>query len=545
MAKKYYYFIILLRCPASICWPKSCAEMAMFDIDSAANDSTICAICGALEKSHKDHQFFPAKFGTIHSDQPVYANRRGLKIFNDPSNIDGRFMKVLIGAQKIRESIDLKAVKHMLLVSMPENISTLIQIIGRAIRKGAFAGLADNRCFIYLLTIDYEEDEYKAKMKDYLEIQHADQIINSVAADAAIHRNIILPTLGESLGALPYEPLVPINNTSKISLPYYAYDIYNQEIYIIKLLLIRLFFIQSAWEYGPLWVAARNPPFRTEINPESFTEDNFIIALNELLSWQIKKIDKFYVKLPIVAPDAQTFGSGIRPVKIIPLVVNKDSLINAGVDKFNDAVKKIMSESRVDRKFKLSDLIIETPADFIEEVLRRDFKQGCFFWDIFGFFIKGRDVDSGFPSNATVGIKTRAGPMALFGKEWRRVNLKPVEIGEVGPIIGFTDEHAGKVTFKIRRTLKDLRQFIEEQKITDLRLVERGAVCGTWNREELIAIAKTLSRRYNHEMIDYVSVRDLCEYIRRMLMTNDYHAGGTHRIFYWYYENRGPMITKI
>lgn len=561
-------------------------ENGYVDIDSAANENTICSICGKKEKEHIEkkskHDFMPAKFGFIHGEQPTYANHRILKIYNDNSNIKGIHMRILIGAQMIRESTDLKAVRHIEILSMPINIPILLQVIGRGIRKGSHDGLPpeDKVCNIAIyISTPIEEETYKNKVADYILIQKAEQIIHSCAADAAIHREIIMSpdviaSYGLSgdndpsppknnLGALYYKPeyneFPPLQN----DISFYAYENHMSEINIISLLMRRLFHTQPVWTYEDLWEAVKSPPYRTEINPAMFTEDNFAVALNTLITqmakkdygnWSIRRAGKYFIKMPkiytlpgsavISAPDAFLYGSGVKPPISVEIksIINSDVLLNSNVKKFLEDIKL---------KDPL-DLFAETPPNIIEAAAKLQIEHGrdLKFFIKFGMLIRGGDIEPTIKKelhitgNNVVGLLTAGGPMVFVGgkEKWRRVALKPMdEPPEHGPIVGYIEEiSAGRYAFKTRKLLKE----ILKEKITDARLIEKGAVCTTWSREELIGYAKTIARQNGEKWEEFHSVKDICDYIRRRLMAADYYMGGRYRTFYWYFEG-GPKKIEL
>ena len=668
-------------------------QNGFIDIDSSATESTICAICGKFEtdKIHdfkesnlksqfvaeksqsttensqsttenaqlstensqstpnkfinkisqsKQHKFYPCKFGMVFGEQPYYTNQRVLNIYNDPSNTRGIHMRILLGAQMITESADLKAVRHILITSMPRNIPIFLQIIGRGIRKGSHDSLpADEKiCKIYIYISVFnkslnqsiqsiqsnklnqsiqsnqlnqsisnqtiEELNYKTKLADYIEIQHIEQIIHSNAADAAIHREIImspdvLASYGlvndsapvedatEGIGTLYYKPLNPIFGEMQNDISYYAYELYNQEIYIIGLLLRRFFHTQPVWTYDELWKAIKNPPYRTEINTAMITEDNFAVGLNNLIiqtqkknaySWCIKKHDLYYVRLPkvyttpgsavISAPDAYLYGSGIRPTMKVQLkdVINRQSLDIKAMKEFLGQIKNKMS------KMEKIDLFTDTKHEIIEMSVKYLFEnivcgktKNCegadlSFFAEFGIIVKGSNLTSeirkefGIAASDIAGYRSVNGTMIYIGgiEKWRLLPKIPApeHLKEQGPVIGFLEEAPGKIMFKIRHTLHEIENEIRDRKITDERLVEMGSSCITWIREDLMKFYKTISRRTNKyikiESDDsdsddksdkkIISVRDLCEYLRQQLMAEDYYMGGHHRTFYWYFE---------
>jgi hypothetical protein len=67
-------------------------------------------------------------------------------------------------------------------------------------------------------------------------------------------------------------------------LTFTAYGYYNEEINTITYLIKRLFIQQPVWTYDDLWKNVRQPPIGIEVNPQLFSENNFVIALDRLVS---------------------------------------------------------------------------------------------------------------------------------------------------------------------------------------------------------------------------------------------------------------------
>ena len=60
--------------------------------------------------------------------------------YNAPDNTNGCRIMILVGGKILKEAFDIKAVREMLVMSRPDNISTLIQIFrkSRAKRQSYF-----------------------------------------------------------------------------------------------------------------------------------------------------------------------------------------------------------------------------------------------------------------------------------------------------------------------------------------------------------------------------------------------------------------------
>jgi hypothetical protein len=556
-----------------------------------------------LLSTRGDHDYMPSRFGIVHGEQPQYVNQRIFKIYNDPSNIQGIHMRVLIGAQMIRESIDLKAVRHFEILSMPRNIPTFIQIIGRGIRKGSHDGLPmeDKVCEIAVYISTYPDDRasieelsYAKKLNDYVEIQKIEQIIHAGAVDAAIHRDIIMspdilaqygPDLNNPkpvLGTLYYTPTYDVISKNPTDLTYYAYGYQQNEITILTLLIRRLFYITNIWTFEDLIDAVRDPPFRTEISPTYMTEDNIAVALNMLIiqmakkeegKWAIVRYGIYYLKMPkiqnfagalvVSAPDANIFASGLNPPIRIELnkVLNRDIIISNGV---NELKEKLINKHS---KYELTDIFAELDVSILDVIGRKlvtDYKvrtdeQFLKLFNTFNLLIKQSEVPKSLnlgnikTHTSFVGFLSSTGPTLFIGGQWKKINATSAEIKkldharEQGPVVGYVEEAIeGRIVFKTRRTLKEIEKEIVEYNITDARLFERGAICTTKNKDDLIKILKLINTRSGIPASDYAKLytKDICVNLRRQLMLSDaFMTGSNHRTFYWYHETI-PIVSR-
>lgn len=114
--------------------------------DEPPTPATRCTVCGVALRDHggkgrKPHcdQYAPAQYATVTGAMDASAQERALSRFNHPANLDGHDVRVLLGSQVIIEGLDFKAVRFQCVLSVPLDISTLVQILGRGARRGAHA----------------------------------------------------------------------------------------------------------------------------------------------------------------------------------------------------------------------------------------------------------------------------------------------------------------------------------------------------------------------------------------------------------------------
>lgn len=284
-------------------------------------DSTLCCVCGKPLGDHNGadkHEYKPVRFVIAHSEIDRATMDRSLANYNAPSNAHGLEYMILVGSKIIKESYEVKDTQNQILLSMPANIPTMLQIIGRVDRKYSHLNLPEDqrrvRIYIMITVVDpaLEHDDpaspemlrYADKIADYMIIQKIEREINRLAIDADINRDIIMsPSLRSryfppgatgsvaGLGNLYYEPAytIPQYAPEQLNLSTFnAYKHFEDEIKTIKVIIKRLFLQMPVWHYGDLWATVRNPPFGLEINPALFGEGNFAIALSYFVSESTK-----------------------------------------------------------------------------------------------------------------------------------------------------------------------------------------------------------------------------------------------------------------
>lgn len=250
------------------------------------------------------HKFMPARYIMAHSNLDKNVILRNIDRFNSPDNTYGYLYKFIVGSKIIRQSYNFKAIRYQFILSRPDNISILLQVLGRARRRDSHKPLPpdERHIVVRLITscqpvkekgrykLSHEEQKYGEKVHDYITIQKIEKVMHEQAIDAAIVRPIIEPSLSEEdeLGALWYKPAAPIPSRGFAlkDLNMSTFDVFHSDsevnsiIYVIK----RLFIEQSlAFRYVDLWKAVRDPPFKVQLNTSLFAQENFVIALDMLV----------------------------------------------------------------------------------------------------------------------------------------------------------------------------------------------------------------------------------------------------------------------
>lgn len=268
-----------------------------------------CGICYDFKFNHdkiKTHDFIPIKFILISSLLNKNQIEKKIELFNLSSNLNGEEIKIIIGSQAIKESYDLKAVQNLIMLHQPVNISTVIQIFGRSIRKNSHVGLSSDKknVNIYILVSSmpkyiqdkfksyvytFEEMKYKYKINIYKIIKKINFIFIENAIDFDINYKINFPPNEIQNKNDIYSIDTPSNKLIKIDYhnmnintfnTYYYQDEINKCKYIIKRLFIEY---STLWTYNDLFDNVKNPYFKTQFNSSLISENSFIVALDFLV----------------------------------------------------------------------------------------------------------------------------------------------------------------------------------------------------------------------------------------------------------------------
>ncbi len=265
---------------------------------------SLCMDCDKLYKDHKnitDHRFKPIRYIMITGYIGKTNINKLLEAFNKSSNINGDEIKILIGSRTMRESHTLKAVQHLIISHCPNSISELIQIIGRGVRKNSHIELPyeNRKTNIYIFTNSFkdkkllspEEEVYNNKITNYLQINKIENIMFNISIDYLINFRFKISNEEKLIG-----DVFDINTQrhkkyvsdliSVKKLKTYTFNAFfvEDEITNIKYIIKRIFLeYQQILTYDIMFKLVKSPPFKIELNTSLFNEDNFIIALNDII----------------------------------------------------------------------------------------------------------------------------------------------------------------------------------------------------------------------------------------------------------------------
>ena len=282
-------------------------------------DSTICAYCGSTQSDPRHggansvHPFTPARFVAAHYYVDRAQMEEDIRAFNEPSNIDGGEIMVLIGSRIISEGYTIKAVRRQMICNMPTDISSLLQVLGRVRRKNSHEDLPpekrDVTIQIYITTgllADTpagltETERYLKKMGDYIEIQEVERSWRKWALDAGVIYGKLTsayPQIKEgiaTLDSLPYTPAVSRNDRPLRTTTFEAYGHGDREVVLLQEIIKTLFAARQVWTAADLWDVIRAGNVRgVYVDSAQLSYGNYLIALATLL----KHTPQFYYASP-------------------------------------------------------------------------------------------------------------------------------------------------------------------------------------------------------------------------------------------------------
>jgi len=388
--------------------------------------STICMICGQTKDQHFDntketetrdkqptHTFIPVRFTIVHGDLDKKQIEDNLNLYDSDSNVHGHKIMILIGSKKIKESYDFKAVKHLIVCSLPTNIPTLIQVFGRCIRTNSHILLPPNQrtvtIYILLTTsgpqatdeVSPELYRYADKIDDYIVIQQIESKLHEYAIDGNILRATIMPDdrpYEPQLGAIYFKPHLDLpTKPTLIYSTFLAYGFATQEVNLIITIIKYCFYKDSVWQYEDLWVEVKNSPISLEVNPSLFSEGNFVIALHYLtetefnikgldmskllfnldknyykdgLYWSIKQYDSYYIATPIVEHEVLIKNQFVEYIKdkkqiTIDKLASQITVSTTDAENYSRLIPRYRNEP-----IKLSDFFMSAHEMFNKELAR-------------------------------------------------------------------------------------------------------------------------------------------------------------------------------
>lgn len=556
--------------------------------DEPASSSTLCVLCGAPRgrarsrhpgrrvakgPGHAAHDFVPARYAAIHGELDATRASRLMRRFNADSNARGAELHVLIGSRLIREGFDFKAVRRLIVASVPTDISTLIQVLGRAVRRGSHLALPpeerDVRVRILVSTAGPgggrapELERYTAKMRKYLVIQRAEQAVRRYAVNG-----FSAPTAPDaSLESLPVKPFVSrdeVRARPEVTSTFYAFGHGHREVDTVAAIVETLTRARRVWTRAELWDAVRSGSVGgVAADPASFSEGSFALALERLLTEGIRasggapegqllpllvrrdtsrlvRAGRYLLRVPTEGAsgrpvlDVGTYRRGPEPSEPVrrrvgPFVRDHRARLNFRC-RLSD-FERFFGGSPAARP--VTDSLFEFSPAFHRRLLQRAVEQakagpGERAARAMYRRLKMLVTADSVPAEARRLVRSRArGPSLVGYVDTHAVRLRGADGWHDAPrapfglaprfvenptVVGFTEMRGARVQFKLRPPVQDLA--LADAK--DARSTVRGAECTTRPRAELERIAKALGGR--PKTADWPNAVAACKWIRGRLL---------------------------
>jgi len=526
------------------------AEMLKMNgfIDSNSDvimDNTLCAVCGIEKKDHKNienknienknHEFIPAKFIVAHSDIDRVSMMKNIHQFNSTGNLEGHQYRIILGSKIIREGLTFLAVRYQFISSFPTDYPTLLQVIGRVVRKGSHLSLPEGQRDVKVeIFVSSREDDnpspeiqrYINKGKEYLIIQEVEKSLRVNAVDSFTNYSKIKEMLphsqnGEilpSLESIPYKPIsIKEIDPEKLKLSTFnAYGHSEREVYVITFILRILFNNRPVWTYLDLLKAVKDGQVKgINYNHKLFDEGNFAVALH-LLSRPsgsppkiVTEIGKYFIqseikqnKDPIIdldfylRPSIGEARSNIIKISSylskyttdtnfnIYLKIYRDKYLNnttpieLSLIDFNSIFHMAFIKYLITNDSKISSQLSEKEIKLIIDLYKK-----------FNIIFTSKDFPTLKKNNFSMGYKDKDSLyLYLDTKQWKTISYTDANLytnyKENNIIIGFVTDDKGIYTkFKTRPPLYKITVNIDKK--NDIRSLVKGAICSTRFKEDL------------------------------------------------------------
>lgn len=256
---------------------------------------TRCSQCYTPYADHsKDHSFTSLSFLVITGSTQRNKLESSLEVFNSSANNDGSLCKVLVGSKAIKEAYDFKAVRNVVILHQPENVSTLIQILGRAVRRGSHAALPQDQRHVdvFILVTTYRDNSFKTfeerkwvfKLGMYRKVQQVNNLLLQSAVDYDINfdTNFVNTVNSDekSNGLYTLTPFRPKRLLKPTDVSTFRAYYYSDEVDYVKYLIKRCFIeLSPVWTAESLWDTIRSPPFDTDRDTSWCSPHSFTVAL--------------------------------------------------------------------------------------------------------------------------------------------------------------------------------------------------------------------------------------------------------------------------
>jgi hypothetical protein len=492
-------------------------------------------------KKFPNKEFYPAKVVALDSEITDKKKEDLIDEFNSLVNKFGKYIEIFIGSQKIRQSVDFRGVQMEIIEQRPTNIPELIQIKGRVVRRGALEGMPPNmktvRLFILCSTYsnsDYNPDlsrdtlemkGYRRKIEEFKLIQHIEYEINRTACNGYLFYPKGFKQ-SDVLGAKSFKPITTTidgpytGELVKTDTTYFGHGYYTNTLNEFTNIIKRAFISNPVWNYDNLWeFCCKIPMSNTTLSDAKdiynlalkkllFTPGQSLVNMKNIIIFDSENyiIDKYYV-------NGVTY---IMPRKVIVEIskyyvlttVDNFGNLQLGPDCFLSKTQKHIYNSRIldESKLKLSQNYLKKITKKAEEFDKE--QQEIFYYTFLLAFPRDThyyimqdiiEIENGVKKLTQLPKPyiTTYKKIGMMGKnwyidsskknifengKWEAYSIPPDTRPDNEIIIGVIE--GGH--FKLKKPV------LEEKYVRDKRTVERGMVCTSNVKEDLLNIVKKL-----------------------------------------------------
>lgn len=550
---------------------------------TSSTASTICSICGTPRSKHgtgKDHTYQPAVVATVTSEMSSSSIDNIRNRFNSANNIKGNKIKIFLGSRVILQSLNFMAVRVQITLSMPYDINSLVQYLGRSYRRGGHSMLpADKRDVEYWIYV-FEDptssypDELKTYRRKFQEFKPIQQISRAMVESAVNAFATIFPKEA-SLNSLPIKPDVNRPLPAKSRATYFAYGAVHDRTQVITQLIKKAMTHTPVWTYDDLqgWL----------IKSGALGKDErylFSMALSLLTRKPNKTIMvKEGVRYRLVSPQVKRNNQGRRIVTVGKYILaapidgeNRPQVYTECYVRqtISNKQHKLNLRSYVERT-RASGIFASQVAYLVSSGVNERFlveMDGAFHYSLMKLIVTGkatgqtkkacemakpiykqfhmlvmrkqvRGIIGQGPSNDIVGyVGSQDVHLLTPNKKW--ITISKGEAGiesrhkENNTVIGYTEEKDRKVKFKLR----DPAQKVTSAPIRDSRSLAKGAVCSTRPKEEQLSLMSKLKIKQQHKI-------NRCEAIQEALLQRERESRQTNGIRWFYLFNDSMPDLKV
>ena len=357
--------------------------------DGLPNDYSSCLICKKILKEHHnkniDHEFCPNKYVSLTSLNENNMRKNLINMFNSSNNIDGSIINIIIGSQVIEEGIELKGVNDLFVMSLPTNIATFIQVIGRCIRTNSHISLPPEKQYVNISTFvtSYTEEQkkkfiqhfessvkdlnkiltvdeihYFKKVNDHLEIQILEKFMKEIAVDNGLYD---LKTFEDELFySFKIREKNSFNYNNLDLSTYVHYEFINNIVDFTVLFIKELFLRYKVLSISEIFEKFDKNDFQIQYNSALIDKNLIVFILNKfILDTNIKnylvkisiyqipghkiiKIDKYYIlinKNNYLTNDLLTSSTFSNKISLIDYLGNIDDIYINFFKKIEDKIK--------------------------------------------------------------------------------------------------------------------------------------------------------------------------------------------------------------